>query len=68
MPLQNATKSKAALSGKKGSQTVYQFRKTGGGDTSFAQYVEHLPEAFITHRVSVDVYPDMLQRLTFMEI
>lgn len=46
MPLQNATKSKAALSGKKGSQTVYQFRKTGGGDTSFAQYVEHLPEAF----------------------
>lgn len=35
---------------------------------SFAQYVEHLPEAFVTHRVSVDVYPDMLQRLTFMEI
>lgn len=47
---------------------VYQFRKTGGGDMSFAQYVEHLPEAFVTHRVSVDVYSDMLQRLTFMEI
>lgn len=62
-PRQHYLEKKALL-----PKTVYQFRKTGGGDTSFAQYVEHLPEAFVTHRVSVDVYPDMLQRLTFMEI